>query len=62
VGFVWRVNGQITKRYLALAVVYGFIVEMGIGAIPTNVNNFSLVRHLKTLLVHDNAYRGYTNG
>jgi hypothetical protein len=47
--------GQITKRYLPLAVVYGLIVELGIGDIPTNINSLSLLRHLKTLLAHDAA-------
>jgi hypothetical protein len=47
--------GQITKRYLAIALLYGFIVEMGIGRIPTNINTLSLVRHLKTLLAHNPA-------
>lgn len=47
--------GQITKRYVALAIVYGAIVEMGIGRIPTNINNLSLTRHLKTLLAHNSA-------
>jgi hypothetical protein len=42
--------GQVTKRYMALALLYGFIVEMGIGRIPTNINSLSLMRHLKTLL------------
>jgi hypothetical protein len=45
--------GQITKRYLALALVYGLIVELGIGAIPTNINSLSLMRHLQTLLSHN---------
>jgi len=36
--------GQVTKRYMALAMVYGFIVEMGIGRIPTNINTLSLMR------------------
>jgi ABC-type transport system involved in multi-copper enzyme maturation permease subunit len=42
--------GQITKRYLAVALVYGLVVELGIGAIPTNINSLSLMRHLQTLL------------
>lgn len=45
--------GQITKRYMPLALVYGLIVEMGIGRIPTNINNLSLIRHLKSLLAHN---------
>jgi len=47
--------GQLTKRYMALALVYGFIVEMGIGRIPTNINTLSMMRHLKTLLAHNPA-------
>ncbi|HWW02382.1 MAG TPA: ABC transporter permease subunit [Candidatus Acidoferrum sp.] len=47
--------GQVTKRYLAIALLYGFLVEMGIGRIPTNVNTLSLIRHLKTLLAHNPA-------
>ena len=47
--------GQVTKRYLPLAVVYGLIVELGIGDIPTNINTLSLMRHLKTLLSRDAA-------
>jgi hypothetical protein len=47
--------GLCTKRYMALAMVYGLIVEMGIGRIPTNINNLSLIRHLKNLLAHNDA-------
>lgn len=47
--------GQLTKRYLAVALLYGLIVEMGIGRIPTNINTLSLIRHLKTLLAHNPA-------
>ena len=47
--------GQVTKRYLPLALVYGLIVEFGIGDIPTNINTLSLMRHLRTLLSHDAA-------
>jgi ABC-type transport system involved in multi-copper enzyme maturation permease subunit len=47
--------GQISNRYIALALVYGAIVELGIGRIPTNINTLSLMRHLKTLLAHNPA-------
>ena len=50
--------GQISKRYMALALLYGLIVEMGIGRIPTNINTLSLMRHLKTLLAHNAALQG----
>ena len=47
--------GQVTKRYLPLALLYGLVVELGIGEIPTNINTLSLMRHLKTLLSHNQA-------
>jgi len=47
--------GQVTKRYLPVALVYGLIVELGIGDIPTNINTLSMMRHLKTLLSNDPA-------
>jgi hypothetical protein len=50
--------GLVAKRYMALALLYGLIVEMGIGRIPTNINTLSLVRHLKTLLSHNAVLQG----
>ena len=47
--------GQITSRYMATALVYGFVVEMGLGRIPANINTLSLLRHLKTILSHNAA-------
>lgn len=45
--------GQFTGRYMAIALVYGAIVEMGIGRIPTNINVLSVMRHLKIVLSHN---------
>ncbi len=57
--FTWSALGAflglVTKRYMAIALLYGFIVEMGIGRIPTNVNTLSMIRHLKSLLAHNTA-------
>jgi hypothetical protein len=47
--------GLVTKRYMAIALLYGFIVELGIGRIPTNVNTLSMMRHLKSLLARNAA-------
>jgi hypothetical protein len=47
--------GQATKRYMAAALLYGLVVEVGIGRIPTNINNLSLIKQLKSLLAHDAA-------
>ncbi len=49
--------GLTNKRYLVVGVVYGFIVEAGIGLIPTNINNISISRHLRTLLANHPAVR-----
>ena len=45
--------GLITRRYLVLGIVYGFVVELGLGRIPTNINALSLTRHLQALLGHN---------
>jgi hypothetical protein len=50
--------GQLTARYMVAALIYGAVVEMGIGRIPTNINNLSLLRHLQTLLSHNNQLHG----
>jgi ABC-type transport system involved in multi-copper enzyme maturation permease subunit len=47
--------GQLTSRYMAAALIYGGIVEMGIGRIPTNINILSIIRHLQTLLSQNAA-------
>jgi hypothetical protein len=40
-----------------MALVYGFIVELGLGRIPSNINALSLMRHLKALLANSAALR-----
>jgi hypothetical protein len=50
--------GQLTTRYMAAALLYGVIVEMGIGRIPTNINILSIIRHLQTLLSRNAAVHG----
>ncbi len=49
-GALSALMGLIHKRFLVLGVLYGLVVEIGIGQIPTNVNNLSMTRHLKILL------------
>ena len=44
--------GLITKRYLLVGLAYGFVVEVGIGHIPTNLNVLALSRHVVGLLAH----------
>lgn len=52
-GALSSLMGLATQKYLIAAVVYGLIVEVGIGQIPTNINVLSISRHLKTLLAHN---------
>ncbi|MBM3834709.1 MAG: hypothetical protein FJ403_15845 [Verrucomicrobia bacterium] len=47
--------GLLNQRYMVLGIIYGFVVEMGIGRIPTNINNLSLSRHLRTLLANNDT-------
>jgi hypothetical protein len=60
--FAWSALGTLlgllTNRYMGFAIVYGLIVEMGIGRIPTNINTLSLMRHLKVLLANNATLQG----
>lgn len=49
--------GLFSNRYIALALIYGFVVELGIGRIPTNINSLSLMRHLQSLLANNDELR-----
>jgi hypothetical protein len=45
--------GLMTRRYFAAGLIYGAIVEVCIGNIPTNINSLSIIRHLMSLLMHN---------
>jgi hypothetical protein len=47
--------GLINNKYMVLGLVYGFVVEMGIGRIPTNINSLSLTRHIKAILANSDT-------
>ncbi len=49
-GALTSLIGLLTQKYLVAGIAYGFIVEFGIGQIPTNINVLSISRHLKTFL------------
>lgn len=42
--------GLVTRRYIVLGVLYGFIVEIGIGRIPINIHLLSMTHHLQSLM------------
>lgn len=41
---------SVTSRYVIVGLVYGAVVEVGLGNVPTQLNQISLLRHLMTLL------------
>jgi ABC-type transport system involved in multi-copper enzyme maturation permease subunit len=45
--------GLVHRRYLVLGTIYGLVVEVGIGQIPTNINTLAMTRHLRSLLAYD---------
>lgn len=49
--------GLLSRRYVVLGLVYGFLVEIGIGHIPTNINSLSMMRHVHTILANHEAVR-----
>jgi ABC-2 type transport system permease protein len=42
--------GALTTRYVAIGLAYAGLVEVGIGKIPTQVGQLSMMRHARTLL------------
>jgi ABC-type transport system involved in multi-copper enzyme maturation permease subunit len=58
--------GLLHRRYLVLGTIYGLVVEVGIGQIPTNINALAMTRHLRTLLGHNpvihEIYKWSTDG
>ena len=42
--------GLVTSRYVIVGLLYGAVVEVGLGNVPTQLNQISLVRHLLTLV------------
>lgn len=51
--------GLVHQRYMVLGIIYGFVVELGIGKIPTNINSLSLSHHMQTLLANSLAINQY---
>ncbi len=49
--------GLLARKYLVLGIVYGFVVELGIALIPTNINNLAMSRNLRTLLANDETVK-----
>jgi ABC-2 type transport system permease protein len=45
--------GLLQRRFLVLGLLYGLVVEVGIGQIPTNINTLSMVRHIKSIMGHN---------
>lgn len=39
-------SGVLTSRYIIIGLLYGGIIEVGIGSVPTQLNRISMVRHV----------------
>lgn len=55
-GALGALFGIFTTKPILWAFIYGFIVEFGIGRIPTNVNNLSIMNHLHALLAQNPVF------
>jgi ABC-type transport system involved in multi-copper enzyme maturation permease subunit len=42
--------GALTRRYLVFGLLYAAVVEVGIGAIPTQLSRLSLTQHTRTIV------------
>lgn len=42
--------GMLTSRYVIIGLVYGLLIEVGIGNVPTQLNQLSITRHALRLL------------
>jgi ABC-type transport system involved in multi-copper enzyme maturation permease subunit len=42
--------GILTRRYLVLGLLYGAIIEIGVGGIPTNINALSMSHHVRVIV------------
>lgn len=40
---------QVTNRYIILGLAYGAIIEIGVGVVPTQLNQISLLRHIRSI-------------
>ncbi|MFT4586122.1 MAG: ABC-type transport system involved in multi-copper enzyme maturation permease subunit [Candidatus Binatia bacterium] len=49
-GALGALFGLITKKYMVMGVVYGFVVEVGVGMIPSNIHSLSMRHHVQNLL------------
>ncbi|MDG1890121.1 MAG: ABC transporter permease [Verrucomicrobiota bacterium] len=60
-GAISSLMGLMTRKYLVLGLIYGFVVEFGIGQIPTNINTLAMTNHLKSLMAHFGPLAEYLN-
>jgi hypothetical protein len=42
--------GLLTSRYVIVGLLYGAIVEIGVGSVPTQLNRVSMLRHATEIL------------
>jgi ABC-type transport system involved in multi-copper enzyme maturation permease subunit len=47
--------GVVAKNYIVWGIVYGLVVEIGVGRIPTNINTLSMTRNSKAFLAQSES-------
>lgn len=48
--------GLISPKYMVLGVIYGFVVEVGLGSIPTNIHALAVSHHLTAILANQATF------
>lgn len=54
-GAIAGLLGLLSRKFMVLGVVYGFVVEVGIGNLPTNAHSLSVAYHLRSILANHPA-------
>jgi len=49
-GVLGGLAGTLTARYLVVGIIYGGVIEAGLGNIPMQVNRLSILHHVRTIM------------
>lgn len=60
-GAVGGLLGLLSKKYMIIGVLYGFVVEVGFAGIPTNIHTLAISHHLTAILGNSAALAGHFN-
>jgi len=49
-GILGALAGTLTARYLVIGILYGGVIEVGLGCIPMQLNRISILHHVRAML------------